>query len=156
MKIQLERRGIEFPTTRPDNSSTSSFDANDEKKRSKLLYTASCSELEESEQLAIVMRESLHEAEHQTSHQTLVSANTNLPFATPSPMAYAPYGNLYTPMHSLPTVYRFAESAYAPMAIPYPPSNTDIVSQVSTSTASISRTPESTKNQVKMTQLLYC
>ena len=80
--------------------------------------------------------------EQQTSHQTLVSANTNLPFATPSPMAYAPYGNLYTPMHSLPTVCRFAESSYAPMAIPYPPTTTDIVSQLST--ANISRTPEST------------
>ena len=47
-------------------------------------------------------------------------------------------------MHSLPTVYRFAETACAPMAIPYPPTTTDIVSQLSTSTASISRTPEST------------
>ena len=53
-RYSLERRGIEFPTTRPDNSSTSSFDANDEEKCSKLLYTAPCSQLEESEQLAIV------------------------------------------------------------------------------------------------------
>lgn len=56
-------------------------------------------ELEDSEQSAIVMCEHVHKAEQQTLQQTLVSANMNLPDATPSPMVYAPYGNLYTPMH---------------------------------------------------------
>ena len=70
----------------------------------------------------------------------------NLPYSTPSPMAYGPYGNLYTPMHSLPTVYRFAESAYSPMAIPYPPTTADFVSQqqVSTAATNTSCYPEST------------
>ena len=102
------------------------------------------------------MRESLHEVEQQTSHQTLVTANTNLPFATPSPMAYAPYGNLYTPMHSLPPVYRFAESAYAPMAIPYPPTTTDIVSKFPQVQQAFPARLSRLYNQVKMTQLLYC
>ena len=54
-RSSLERRGIEFPSSTPVNGSTSSFDANNENKCSQLLYTAPCSEQEESEQLAIIM-----------------------------------------------------------------------------------------------------
>ena len=66
-------------TSSSDNSSACSFDANDKKICSQLLNAALCSEQEETKQLAIAMREGLHEAQQQTSQQTLVSANMNFP-----------------------------------------------------------------------------
>jgi hypothetical protein len=51
-----------------------------------------------------------------------------IPTGVDSPMAY---GNMYIQMPYLPTptVYSFAASAYSPIAMLYPPTSTDIVSQ---------------------------
>ena len=80
----LKRRGIEFPSSKFISSSSTSSNANGKNKGSQLLYTAPCSQQEEAEKLAIVMRESLHK----TEPQTLVSANTNLPYSNYLPIAY--------------------------------------------------------------------
>ena len=150
-RSSLERRGIEFLSSKFISSGSSSSDADDKNKGSQLLYTAPSSQQEEAEQLTIVVRESLHKAEP----QTLVSANTHLPYSTPqlpyvqtgvhSPMAYGPYANMFTQMPSLPMVYPFTASAYSPMATTYPQMTTDIVAQqVCTTTTSSSSKPEST------------
>jgi hypothetical protein len=65
-----------------------------------------------------------------------------IPTGVDLPMAY---GNMYTQMPYLPTptVYPFAASAYSPIAMLYPPTSTDIVSQkVRTTTTSSSSKPE--------------